>query len=451
LKGFSRMQQQRDDPVGVPRWPIWSLPRSVLSIIVLVEVLAAGLVVAGVVRGYLPVGESPMITLAVLTGAGILSTEASLGVERIRRQSDETPHIDLSSVWTFAAAVLLPGVLAVAVVIVIYSYMYLRVWRLAQVPLHRVLFSTATVVLAVQASAAVIGFGAGLDPFHSIAGLATLVVGLLAYAVVNMTLIVTAIVLSGSNRSWATFRQVLGHGDDAVLEFATLSMGALTAAAMAVFGPAYAVLVLPPLIVLHRTVLVRQLEEEASTDGKTGLLNAAAWHIEADRVVRRVERFEGNATVLLMDLDTFKQVNDQHGHLVGDQVLAVVAGAIEASVRDDDLVGRYGGEEFVVLLPAPDGDPGRIGAEAVANRIRQRIEQLRIDASSHVGDVVVCDLSVSIGGATSPTDGTELADLLRVADAAMYAAKDAGRNRVLMGLHAIRRAGGGPDPTPAEG
>ena len=151
------MQLRRDDPVGVPRWPIWSLPRSVLSIIALVEVLAIGLVVAGVVRGYGPVGDTWLITLAVLIGAGILSTEASLGVERIRRQSDETPHIDLSSVWTFAAAVLLPGMLATVVVIVIYAYMYFGCgdWRRCRCT---VLFSTATVVLAVRASAAVIGY-----------------------------------------------------------------------------------------------------------------------------------------------------------------------------------------------------------------------------------------------------------------------------------------------------
>jgi diguanylate cyclase (GGDEF)-like protein len=271
--------------------------------------------------------------------------------------------------------------------------------------------------------------------------LVSLLGGLVAYAAVNMTLIVTAIVLSGPNRSLAGFRQVLGHGDDAVLEFATLSMGALTAGAMATFGPGYALLVLPPLIILHRAVLVRQLEEEANTDSKTGLLNATAWDIEADRAVRRIERLDGNATVLLLDLDNFKQVNDEHGHLIGDQVLAAVAAAIRDVVRDDDLVGRFGGEEFVVLLPAPDGDPGRIGAEAVANRIRRRIEELRIEVPTSHGDIEVGDLSVSIGGATSPADGTQLNDLLKVADAAMYAAKDAGRNRVVMGLRTIRPTG----------
>ncbi|HVH22515.1 MAG TPA: GGDEF domain-containing protein, partial [Pseudonocardia sp.] len=157
--------------------------------------------------------------------------------------------------------------------------------------------------------------------------------------------------------------------------------------------------------------------------------------------VVQIERLDGNATVLLLDLDNFKQVNDDHGHLIGDQVLAAVAAAIRDVVRDDDLVGRFGGEEFVVLLPAPDGDPGRIGAEAVANRIRRRIEELRIEVPTSHGDIEVGDLSVSIGGATSPADGTQLNDLLKVADAAMYAAKDAGRNRVVMGLRTIRPTG----------
>ncbi len=442
------MELQRDDPIGIARWPIWQLNRSVLLIILVVELLALGTVTARIADGLPPGRESWLLTLGVLVAAGIVSTEASLGVERVRRQSDETPHIDLSSVWTFAAAVLLPGVLACVVVAISYGYLYLRAWRQLDVPLHRVLFSAATVLLAVQAAGMVVT-RAGPDPFHSLAGLSTLLLGLLAYAVVNMTLIVAAIVLSGSNRSMAAFRQVLGHGDDAVLEFATLSMGAVAAAAMAYFGPAYAVLVLPPLIVLHRTVLVRQLEEEASTDSKTGLLNAAAWHLEADRVVRRIARLCGNATVLVLDLDNFKHVNDQHGHLVGDHVLVSVAETITNAVRDDDLVGRYGGEEFVVLLPAPDGDPGRAGATAVAHRIRQRIQDLRIDVSSSYGEVVVSSLSVSIGGATSPIDGTEVGELLKKADAAMYAAKDAGRNRVVMGLHSVRRTGGRPDSAPA--
>ena len=440
------MWRQRDSPIGISRWSVWSVPRSVLFIIVVVELAAVGTMTAGLRAGLHPLGRHWLLTLAVLAVAGIISIEASLSVERVRRQSDHAPHIDLSSVWAFAAAALLPGPLAGGVVVILYGYQYVRSWRFLPVPPHRVLFSTATVVLAVQAAAAVIVLVGGPDPFHSLVGLASLLAGLLAYAAVNMTLIITAIVLSGPSRNLAGVRQVLGRGDDAVLELATLSMGALTAGAMATFGPGYALLALPPLIILHRAVLVRQLEEEANTDCKTGLLNATAWDIEADRAVRRIERLDGNATVLLLDLDNFKQVNDEHGHLVGDQVLAAVAEAIRDVVRDDDLVGRFGGEEFVVLLAALDGDPGRVGAEAVANRIRRRIEELRIEVATSSGDLVVGELSVSIGGATSPADGTQLADLISVADVAMYAAKEAGRNRVVMGLREIRPVGGGePD------
>jgi diguanylate cyclase (GGDEF)-like protein len=437
------MQQRRGDPIGITRWSLWALPRRALFVVVLVDLLAAGSLVLGFAEGTAAQPRPWPLILAVLAVAGIVSTEASLGVERMRRQSEETPNIDLSSVWAFAAAALLPGPLAAVVVVLIYGYMYLRLWRPDGIPLHRVLFNTATVVLAVQAAAPVVALGGGPTPFRSVVGLAALAAGVAAYAAVNMSLVVAVIVLNGPSPSLAAIRQLLGRGDDAVLEFATLSMGALTAGAVAEFGPAYAVLVLPPLIILHRAVLVRQLQEEARFDSKTGLLNAAAWDVEAERAVRRIEQHDGNATVLVLDLDNFKRVNDEHGHLAGDQALVAVADAIRDVVREGDLVGRFGGEEFLVLLPAPDGDPGRVAAAAVADRIRRRVEELRIEVATSFGDAVVNDLSVSIGGATSPVDGTRLADLVKVADAAMYAAKEAGRNRVCMGL---RPTAADPEP-----
>lgn len=425
-------------------WLIWSLPRPVLAVILLVELVVAATLGVRLLDGVGPLPASWSLVV-VLAAAGLVSTEASLGVERVRQQTDESPHIDLSSVWAFAAAVLLPGGLASVVVLVIYVHMYFRVWRRAGVPPHRVLFTTATVVLAVQAAALVIERGGGPDPFHSTIGLISLLGALLTYAVINMVLIVAVIVLSGPNRTLGTFLQVLGHGDDAALELATLSMGALAAGAISSFGAAYALLVLPPLIVLHRTVLVRQLEKAASTDSKTGLLNAAAWRVQAERVLRRfeqAERIPGSATVLVLDLDHFKLVNDRHGHLVGDQVLAAVAAAVRAEVRDDDIVGRFGGEEFVVLLSGGDGEPGSGGAEAAAQRIRHRVAALEVPVSGPYGPLVVDELSVSIGGATCPEDGTGLAELIEVADTAMYAAKRAGRNTVRMGVAAVRRADG---------
>src|SRR6185312_11817715 len=205
------------------------------------------------------------------------------------------------------------------------------------------------------------------------------------------------------SRRLATVRQAIGPFDDVALEFATLAMGALVAAAASTFGPPYVLLGLPPLIVLHRTRLVRQLEEDASTDGKTGLLTAAAWQEKAGRAVLRSERGEQPTSVLVLDLDHFKLVNDRFGHLVGDQVLAAVAASVRDEVRDEDLVGRFGGEEFVVLLQGAEGEDPRSGAHAVAERIRERIAALRVAVAGVAQEtvVVVEGLTVSIGGATT--------------------------------------------------
>ena len=436
-KGFWGMRQPLGRSDGANRYPFWSLPARVKIPVLVVEAVVLGALAAGIgaafVNGTRPAAEWVWLALALVV-AGVASTEASLGVERKRRQSDDHPHLDLSSVWTFAGAVLLVGPLAALVAMAIYLHIYLRVWRRNKVPVHRVLFSTATILLAVQAAAAVTDRIGNDQLFHSVAGVLAVVAAMVVYMLVNLALVVLVIVVSGPSRRLATVRQAIGPFDDVALEFATLAMGALVAAAAATFGPPYVLLGLPPLIVLHRTRLVRQLEEDASTDGKTGLLTAAAWQEKAGRAVLRSERGEQPTSVLVLDLDHFKLVNDRFGHLVGDQVLAAVAASVRDEVRDEDLVGRFGGEEFVVLLQGAEGEDPRSGARAVAERIRERIAALRVAVAGPHETVVVEGLTVSIGGATAPRDGNDLAALLEIADAAMYEAKRAGRNLVRMGL-----------------
>jgi len=133
---------------------------------------------------------------------------------------------------------------------------------------------------------------------------------------------------------------------------------------------------------------------------------------------------------------------------VGDQVLAAVADAVRAEVRDGDVVGRFGGEEFVVLLPGVVGEDGRAAAAAVAERIRKRIDSMCVDVLDGPGSLVINHLTVSIGGATFPRDGSDIGQLLEVADNAMYAAKRAGRNTVRMGMHAVPNGPVVPRPTP---
>jgi diguanylate cyclase (GGDEF)-like protein len=401
--------------------------------VLVVELLAVVLLVTDVVRGAGQLTGHGATVLAALALAGVLHTEIALRVERMRRRVTPSPHVDLSSVWTFAAALLLPPLLATLTVIVIYLHLYLRVWRPTRNPAYRWLFTTATVVLAVHAAAGAVAYVDNSDVFDSGSGLAAIVTALLCYTAVNTCLVVGAVVLSAPER---TFRQLLGHGDEVVLELATLSMGALAAGAISSTSPLHALLVLPPLVVLHRAVLVRHFQEVASIDGKTGLLNAAAWQDRAQRLLQRAQRNQGGAAVLILDLDHFKLVNDRHGHLAGDRVLMSVAEALRAEVRDNDLVGRFGGEEFVIMLPGHDGAGyDRVELEAVADRIRRRVDALGVEVATADGALTVGDLSVSVGGASFPDDAADLDGLLEVADSALYAAKRSGRNAVRMGLH----------------
>ncbi len=131
--------------------------------------------------------------------------------------------------------------------------------------------------------------------------------------------------------------------------------------------------------------------------------------------------------ILIIDLDRFKAVNDVYGHLVGDVVLREIGRCLVAELRDYDVVGRFGGEEFVALLP--DASPGE--AAVIAERVRARINTLQMSVLSPT-TVVSEDsiLSASIGVACRPTDGDELQELLHAADSALYVAKNGGRNRV---------------------
>jgi diguanylate cyclase (GGDEF)-like protein len=143
-----------------------------------------------------------------------------------------------------------------------------------------------------------------------------------------------------------------------------------------------------------------------------------------------VERIGG---VLVLDLDHFKAVNDRHGHAAGDHVLAAVADALRRMVRAHDLVGRLGGEEFVVMTwgAARGARSAELeSVEVVAERIRAHVEGLRLEVPTRHGELTIAGLTVSVGGAVPAAAGSDLAALLHAADTALYAAKRAGRNTV---------------------
>ena len=416
----------------VRRWGLWSLPTRVIFPILMVE-LTATVIFVGLVLGSGPLSLRELQSAVVLCVLGIGHAEISIGVERIRRRVSDGNYVDLSSVWTFAAAVLLPIAYAVPVAVAVVVHLWLRAWR-PRVPLYRFTFSTTTVVLACLAASAVM-HSIGRGPLSVAApnqlDLVVVMVAVLAYTTVNSCLIAGAIALTTAQPER---NRVFASWDENFLEFATLCLGALTAAAVTI-NPWLVLFVFPPLLVLHRAVLVRHLEVAASTDSKTGLLNAAAWHTQAERELQRGGRRVGPKAVLVVDLDRFKAVNDTYGHLAGDRVLAAVADAMRAEVRERDLVGRFGGEEFVVLLGGLDGPgDGQVELEAVAERIRRRIAVLQVEMPTADGPLTIASLSASVGGALYPGDGRDLRTLLQVADTALYAAKRAGRNLVRMGM-----------------
>ncbi|MFC4948316.1 sensor domain-containing diguanylate cyclase [Pseudonocardia sp. GCM10023141] len=415
---------------AAPGWALWRLPVPAVAAVIAVEAAAIGVVV---LAGRAPLSSAQIGLAVFLTLLSIVHTELATGIERVRRRTAETSYFDLSSVWTFAAALLLPPALAAAVIVAVYAHLWQRVWRPAKVPLYRHVYTTATVVLAAVAAHTVVTFAGGLphgpEDLGSVVGVA---VAVLLYVAVNTALVALAISMSGvsSGGSAVGLKDLLGRWDDNALEVATLCMGALAAVALG-SAPGLIALALPPILVLHRAVLVRQLEEVASTDSKTGLLNAAAWQLQAGRSVRRMQRMGVGAGVLILDLDHFKGVNDAHGHLAGDDVLSAVAGELRAGVRDNDLVGRFGGEEFVVMLPdLPIGAAGRAELRMVGERLRERVERLDVAVDTPDGMLTITGLSVSIGGATVPADGTVLEQVLKTADASLYAAKRGGRNLV---------------------
>ncbi|WP_308364924.1 MULTISPECIES: GGDEF domain-containing protein [unclassified Microbulbifer] len=167
--------------------------------------------------------------------------------------------------------------------------------------------------------------------------------------------------------------------------------------------------------------LTQELENRASTDALTGLANRHEAYRAMHELERRNRHLSGRYTVLIGDLDNFKTLNDNYGHAFGDRVLQDVAEVLRENTRTDDIVARWGGEEFLILLPNTDLDGGGILAE----KLRDRVEAL-----SQKYDPPV-KISISFGVAEGDPSSATHGQLLAEADARMYRAKDSGRNRVV--------------------
>jgi diguanylate cyclase (GGDEF)-like protein len=163
-------------------------------------------------------------------------------------------------------------------------------------------------------------------------------------------------------------------------------------------------------------------ERLASTDALTGLRNRRSFVELAERELARARRYNAEVALVLIDLDHFKLVNDRHGHQAGDRVLANTAAILARELRDLDVIARHGGEEFAMLLP----QTGTAGAVEVAERARRRLAEAVVTID---GAAIRITASMGVAAIAGP-GATSLDDLLRRADAALYRAKGAGRDRV---------------------
>ncbi len=170
--------------------------------------------------------------------------------------------------------------------------------------------------------------------------------------------------------------------------------------------------------------LYARTQEQARTDALTGLDNRHEFRRRLDEEIERARRHDHSVSLLMLDLDRFKQINDTYGHLAGDEALCAVAARIRIEIRPTDRAARYGGEEFVVILPETPAEGARVAAE----RVRRALN----DAPIRLADGRAIGLTVSIGVACYPDDAGDPQEIVERADQALYVAKEAGRNSVVL-------------------
>ena len=417
---------------GMPRvreWALWSLPRPLLALWSVVTCAYLAWIGARVSDFHL---ELPNIALfAALLGCGAFS------VEMARRASEPAGVVkDVYAVWELPIVFLLPGLYALVAPVLRIS---LTQWRVRRAPVYRRVYTAAAIGIAYGCARLtyMAVLPAGCQPraylwSHTAMWLVAAGAGALTQWVVNQGLILGAFKLENPAariRDQLLARETL-HND------ATELCAALLVAVGMTISDLTLIVALPLTTLLQRSFRHVQLLNDARADAKTGLLNAATWEREAAAEVTRAVRTSSPLAVALLDLDRFKQINDNHGHLAGDEVLRAIARTMTSVLREYDVAGRFGGEEFVMLLPqtrAPD-------ALRIAERVREHIARLPITGPG--GEHIPVTVSIGVA-ALDAGSSRQLTELLAAADAALYRAKASGRDQVQMistsrGLSAVR-------------
>jgi diguanylate cyclase (GGDEF)-like protein len=427
--------------LAVRGWQLWALPRWPACFVL--AVMAADAAAIGAA------GSVTSLRLRHLVLFGLLLACSAASVELTRRAGENAGLIkDVFGVWELPVAILLPPVFALIAPI---CRMALVQWRIRRTLPHRRVFSAAAVGLSLGAAS--LTFHGLIGPVQAaapgslgraVAWSLLAVLAALVYSAANKLLIGT--VIKGSDPSAQVvrsfFRREPLYNDLAEMCIGVvIAYGVMTNLFVAVFA-------LPFVTLLQRSLRHDQLIHASRIDAKTGLLNAGTWEREAATQVARAARTSTPLAVALVDIDHFKAVNDTYGHLVGDRALREIGEAFRLLLREYDLVGRFGGEEFALLLPQtrePD-------AFRIAERVRTYIAGAPIRAADEPGAGPV-RVTVSIGVAALDSYRRDLTELLAAADAALYRAKEAGRNQVHMvtGAGKIAAAPRPADDPPSRG
>jgi diguanylate cyclase (GGDEF)-like protein len=418
-------------------WPIWSLPRWLTVFVI--AVVVAELAAIGVAASATAFSEHDLALFGLLLGC------TAAAVEMTRKAGEKGGVVkDVQGVWELPVAILLPPFYALVVPI---AQTALTQWRVRQAVLHRRVFTAAAVGLSYGAASVIFHRLSGLAPrvtaatfSHGTTWILLVVLSAVIKLVLNDAMVMTAV--KATNPA-ARIRTTFLSGEQVYNDAAEICIAILVTFGVA-GAPLLALAALPVVTLLQRSLSHVQLVSDSRTDSKTGLLNAATWERESAAEVVRAVRTQSPLAIAMMDIDKFKAVNDTYGHLAGDQVLREIANTLNTMLRDYDLAGRFGGEEFSLLLPQTRA----VDAFRIAERVRANIAGLSIIAPGATGGERV-QVTVSIGVAALDSGSKrELSELMAAADAALYRAKACGRDQVQMisttrGLSAISGPGTG--------
>jgi len=332
---------------------------------------------------------------------------------------------DFLTAWVLPVAILLPPVYAMLTPI---PLQVLTQWRVHKGVVYRRVFTAGAISLTYGAASLL--FRQFPDSFagHQIGSGAHAITWVLAVAICELVggfghkfLIMAAIKLSDPSVKLA---ELALNREALQADFAEFDLSVLITVVVAV-TPVLAIAAVPTVLLARRFIMHAQLLAASRIDTKTGLLNAATWEREAEVEIARAVRMRIPLAVALVDIDHFKVVNDTYGHLVGDKALRAVTDGLQSQLRGYDLAGRFGGEEFAVLLAqAREQD-----ALNVAERLRAHIGGLSIPVDDEDESAGRVRLTISVGVASLDGESRELTDLLAAADAALYHAKETGRNK----------------------